>query len=436
MANSAAMDSALARIRAAAQDFAGAPDDSEFSEAYLACRWACELAIEGSKRIEVRDGILTSQAAENQRLDVFKGADMVQWLEQHIDTVRARLGLPETDDGFSEAEKQGAAKLGMPVAVAVAGMKMMTNKLFLRLERANTKLPPGKKKLPRWPRKFVWSKQQLLTRKQQTTVLFSGKRAGESAQIEDDAYYGFLYVRPLQVKSLVYGALLVVTPFLLCLYPIAPLWFKFCVVYLCMGLLALIFGICLVRWLAYGAVWLATGRSFWVFPNLFNDDVPFMDALLPRYGYDKRAGVAKWYSRLTVIGILAAGGFAFYLNAPDEDAVKDMRDTAGNSFDEFMNWAVSNKALSNGTNATNATEAEEAEEKKKKPRENMTYDEIFAEGLEDILEEGEEGEDLLREEAELSMEERDARLEAMLASEEAEDDAADARAASGADGEL
>ena len=72
MANSAAMDSALARIRAAAQDFAGAPDDSEFSEAYLACRWACELAIEGSKRIEVRDGILTSQAAENQRLDVFK----------------------------------------------------------------------------------------------------------------------------------------------------------------------------------------------------------------------------------------------------------------------------------------------------------------------------------------------------------------------------
>lgn len=398
--------------------------DADLDPKYLALRSLCEQCMEGGRKgIDVRDGVLVGGDAT--RLDVFKGREMREWIEKHEELVRQKLELPEGEDAFTETELRGAERLGLKPLVAVACMRMMQHKLFLRLDRHNTKLPPGKKKLPRWPRKYVWHKEQLFRATQTTTVSYSGKRAGETADIDDDdTYYGFVYVRPVQLKSLLQGAALVLAPVLMCLYPIAPLWFKFGVVYVCVALLALIFITIFVRLFVYSVVWLTTGRSFWVFPNLFNDDVPFMDALLPRYGFDKKAGLAKWWSRLTVLALLVAGGVAFYLNAPDEEAVKEMRDTAGNSFDEFMNWATANKQISNGTD-TNSTVAEETENpKEEKPDSEKTYEEIFADSVGDLLEEGQEGE--AEAEAELSADERAARLDAMLEADEAEDEGTEA----------
>ncbi len=44
-------------------------------------------------------------------------------------------------------------------------------------------------------------------------------------------------------------------------------------VYFLMALLTLLLGLIAVRYTLFGAVWIATGHSFWLFPNLMSDEV-------------------------------------------------------------------------------------------------------------------------------------------------------------------
>ena len=63
-----------------------------------------------------------------------------------------------------------------------------------------------------------------------------------------------------------------------CLLPLLPdlllpRWARMTLVYFLMAVLALLLGIIAVRYTLFAAVWIATGHSFWLFPNLMSDEV-------------------------------------------------------------------------------------------------------------------------------------------------------------------
>lgn len=45
------------------------------------------------------------------------------------------------------------------------------------------------------------------------------------------------------------------------------------VVYLLMGLLSFLLGLIAARYVLFGAVWILSGSSLWLFPHLLDDDV-------------------------------------------------------------------------------------------------------------------------------------------------------------------
>lgn len=58
-----------------------------------------------------------------------------------------------------------------------------------------------------------------------------------------------------------------------CLFPLAPWWARITVVYALMGLLVLLLGIMVVRYTVFALIWVATGSTFWLFPNVMSDKV-------------------------------------------------------------------------------------------------------------------------------------------------------------------
>jgi hypothetical protein len=58
-----------------------------------------------------------------------------------------------------------------------------------------------------------------------------------------------------------------------CLFPLAPAWVRVAVLYLLSGLLMVLLGVILVRYLVFVLVWVLTGCSLWIFPNIMSETV-------------------------------------------------------------------------------------------------------------------------------------------------------------------
>jgi hypothetical protein len=72
---------------------------------------------------------------------------------------------------------------------------------------------------------------------------------------------------------------------------------RLAVLYLLSGLLAVLLGTMALRYVVWGAVWLATGAHFWLLPNMMSEEVSWCFVVL--YAFQLAAGVSKalsiWY---------------------------------------------------------------------------------------------------------------------------------------------
>ncbi len=137
------------------------------------------------------------------------------------------------------------------------------------------------------------------------------------------------------------------------------------VVYFLMALLTLLLGVIALRYVLFGAVWIMTGHSFWVFPNLMSDQarrarraslallsraagirvfqqslpelrntpyvhtaraqVGILDAFSPFVSYErpKKGSRTQILARLFTLFLAAGTVYMLYTHAPDADKLAE-----------------------------------------------------------------------------------------------------------------
>lgn len=88
----------------------------------------------------------------------------------------------------------------------------------------------------------------------------------------ETSFYAWRYERPTSVWTYLGSVMLPLVVILACLFPLAPWWLRMAFVYLLMALLAALLALLSVRYVLFGAVWMLTGSSLWLFPNLMSDE--------------------------------------------------------------------------------------------------------------------------------------------------------------------
>lgn len=154
------------------------------------------------------------------------------------------------------------------------------------------------------------------------------------------------------------SGLLVLLVFMMTLFPVAPYKVKLGVLYSAMGLLILLFVVSVVRVLIFTAMWVATGRSIWLLPNLYSDDVPVSQILRPFLGEEERKGDAPSLARRLLV---AAGAGAMVLTlyraAPEGEGVVGNLKGANKSILEMLNLHEAPRSLGAGAPPSNETAA-------------------------------------------------------------------------------
>jgi hypothetical protein len=137
---------------------------------------------------------------------------------------------------------------------------------------------------------------------------------------------------------------------------------KLGVLYSAMGLLGVLFGITVVRLIIFTVLWVVTGRSLWLLPNLYSDDVPISHILSPLWAEDapppgKAAATPPSLARrLAVAAGAAALVHALYRATPDGKGVVNNLKGANKSILEMLNLHEPPKSISGG-GGDNATAA-------------------------------------------------------------------------------
>ena len=89
------------------------------------------------------------------------------------------------------------------------------------------------------------------------------------------------------------------------------------------SLLCFLIGSVGLRFAVFLVWWILTGQSFWIFPNLLSDEVPFSEALLPRLSLqrneDDKSSLLK---RGTTVGFMILVSYFLSEHGPDKSAVK------------------------------------------------------------------------------------------------------------------
>lgn len=87
----------------------------------------------------------------------------------------------------------------------------------------------------------------------------------------EEGFYKWTYDLPTSPWLLIGSVGLAAAVLLLCLFPLAPYKLKIAVVYASLGLVSLLLGTILLRWVVAGATWFLAGRALWLLPNMLSE---------------------------------------------------------------------------------------------------------------------------------------------------------------------
>ncbi|XP_002970672.2 uncharacterized protein LOC9633460 [Selaginella moellendorffii] len=260
---------------------------------------------------------------QENRVEYFRGKDFVSMLKANPDLVKDGLGSDEEE---------------------VANLLLRT-KLILRCERVVKSLRPGKKKLSKWPARLQLCPDQSFS--------------------QNDAFYAWTFERKRPLWQTVLSFLLPVLTLACCLFPLFPHWCKLVVMYLCLTLLVLIFGILIIRWMIFGLSYILLGKRVWFFPNILADDASFSEIIKfwpePPKEDEKPP---KWTSRLAFTCVTIGVVWFCVRHSPDEAARARYQKGVSNIIDEILEWSpklalsgkVEEAAPANITEATESTQ--------------------------------------------------------------------------------
>lgn len=108
---------------------------------------------------------------------------------------------------------------------------------------------------------------------------------GTGHQFEDSEDAMYIWILPVsQTKALVQSALFVVALIFLAAIKAWPIWMKVIVWWISLICLICLVSLSAIRLVLYSLFWLVGFRGIWLLPNMFNDDLDFLDAFYPLFG--------------------------------------------------------------------------------------------------------------------------------------------------------
>ena len=292
--------------------------------------------LRGAKGPEARSARLSSPAGAN-RVDYFRGKDLYRVfhkMPEVLDEFAPKItGVPTAEDP-TDADRVAQ--------VTAIGQEMLRRGFFVRAERVYKEPRPGRSRRPRFPR-FL----QLVP------------RAAQQFTDDGEGFYSWTYEQPMTWTSVIVSFLVAFAVILMCLFPLSPVWFKKCILYLSMGFLIFLFLIFAVRAVVFTAVWVIFGRQFWILPNISSDEIPIDQIFSPLWCFDdvdregKVVGRVPLHKRLFAAGGVGAVLAALYHIAPERgSAIKTIHKAHGSILDLFDLYDTP-KGLAGG-NATDA----------------------------------------------------------------------------------
>lgn len=251
----------------------------------------------GTAKLETPDG-------EGTYVEYFRGKDFARYFRANPE--KLNIHVP--------------AKPGKTVDDQIAELMtlFMKRRLVRKTDRKYKKPKPGKKRLVKFPRTIV--------------------PHPEGGSWDEAAFYFWTYDRPTSIWYYVGTVALPVLVVACCLFPLAPWWFRMSLVYFLMALLTLLLGLIAVRYTLFGAVWIATGHSFWLFPNLMSDEVSVFDAFSPVVSYERPKKGSRTQIAARLLTLALAGGvlYVLYTHTPDAEKLAASAKEAHDSILDYL----------------------------------------------------------------------------------------------------
>ena len=296
---------------------------------------AIRTSTEENSGIDCRDAIL-----QNERISMFRGKDLVRFLRNHP-AVPAAHGMPSILGGDSASGDNNAAYSNEKIMAMC--QRLVNSRYFYQVERMYKKPRPGRKKLVKFPRKVVV--------------------ADNPREFRYDGFYVWNYDLPTnQLRLYLLSGLVVVATIMMCLFPVAPYRVKLTVLYLSLSMLILLLGTLIIRGLVFAFFWMTVGWHLWIFPNLLDETIPFLDTFKPLIAFDmgidgkSPPGKPSIPTRGVAWAFSGAVIFLLSTNGPSAGQVRDATKQMNKDLLDYLKLHDPKLAITNATNGTNATD--------------------------------------------------------------------------------
>lgn len=118
-----------------------------------------------------------------------------------------------------------------------------------------------------------------------------------------------------KTRTYIMLGLMITVALAVCLFPVWPNSLRLGAWYCSVTLLLFMIAFVIIRSTLFLCLWLA-GYSFWILPNVFDDDLPFFDSFKPGYSFEA-SGPGNGFMRVLVVACIAGMGY-FVATQPTE----------------------------------------------------------------------------------------------------------------------
>jgi translocation protein SEC62 len=287
--------------------------------------------------------------------------------------------LPDGAGAGASGSGSGSDRLAAAKAANEALAKLVRAGLLFRAERRFQKPKPGRKRRVKWPRTLVplsgsapgARPPALLPAAALSAILAADDGAQtkpadaktptppqQNTDADADTFYVWSYDRPTSWLFYAGAGALLLGCAAVPLYPLAPHPVRLAVLYLLLALLSVIVGTVSIRGVVFSAVWILTGHSLWLLPNLLSEEVPLSQVLkplvslkAPKATNDSRKRALRVAARVGAGAIVLGVGALLARHGPSGG---ELRKAAGEANDALLAYMETmaggaTKRLHNGT---------------------------------------------------------------------------------------
>uniref|UniRef100_A0A0G4GS06 Translocation protein SEC62 n=1 Tax=Chromera velia CCMP2878 TaxID=1169474 RepID=A0A0G4GS06_9ALVE len=234
-----------------------------------------------------------------------RGLEFVEWVKKHGETLKKKFpdavqGLELGPDAAKEAEELGNRLIQKGFIIRA---------MYKPIDESKT---TESNKRPKWPKRLAVTENQKFTEDQFYIIAYEG---------DQTISYALL-------SAIIGGVLLCV------MFPAWPLSCKIAVWYLSVFLLSALLGLTVIRLVVFVLVWFC-GVDFWIFPNMFDDNLGVIDSFKPLYSWVKRDDDWKMMAARVFCAIMLTGAI-YQLSLTH--SLSDVRDFARDSFMDLLEW--------------------------------------------------------------------------------------------------